>query len=39
MFRLWIEPAIEERSLGLSRADITNALVVLPSSARPQALR
>lgn len=30
MFRLWIEPAIEERSLGLSRADVTKALVVLP---------
>lgn len=38
MFRLWIEPAIAERSLGLSRADVTKALVVLPPSEPPQVL-
>jgi HEPN domain-containing protein len=38
MFRLWIEPAIDERCLGLSRSDVTKALVVLPPSAPPQVL-
>lgn len=32
MFRLWIEPLIEERQLGLTRADVTKALVILPPS-------
>jgi hypothetical protein len=38
MFRLWIEPAIKERSLGLSRTDVTKALVLLPPSQPPQVL-
>jgi hypothetical protein len=33
MFRLWIQPAIEEQSLGLSRP--YQGLVVLPPSAPP----
>ncbi len=36
VFRLWVNPAIVERRLGLTRADVVNALVVFPSSAVKQ---
>jgi hypothetical protein len=36
MFRIWIEPAIEERQLGLSRDDVQKALVVLALGQAPQ---
>lgn len=38
MFRLWIEPAIAERGLSLTRADVTTAVVVMPPSEPPRVL-
>jgi hypothetical protein len=37
-FRLWIEPAIVERGLGLSRAEVSKALVVMSPSEMPKVL-
>ena len=36
VFRLWVEPAIVERRLGLTRAEVVQALVVMPPSDAPQ---
>src|ERR1700692_2409985 len=38
MFRLWIEPAIAERGLILTRGDVTTAVVVMPPSDPPRVL-
>lgn len=37
-FRLWVEPAVAERGLGLSRAEIVKALVVMAPSDVPKVL-
>ncbi|MHB1525541.1 MAG: HEPN domain-containing protein [Candidatus Dormibacteria bacterium] len=36
MFRIWVEPAVAERGLGLSRSEIVQALVVLAPSDTPR---
>ena len=38
MFRLWIEPAIKDRGLAITRDDVTKALVVMPPSDPPRVL-
>lgn len=35
VFRIWVEPAIDERRTGLTRADVTRALVFLSPTASP----
>jgi HEPN domain-containing protein len=32
LFRLWVEPAIAERGLGITRAEVRKALVVVPTA-------
>ena len=38
VFRLWVNPAIVERSLDLTRADVVKALVIFPQHDRPAVL-
>lgn len=38
VFRLWVNPAIVERGLDLTRADVVKALVVFPPHDRPAVL-
>lgn len=38
VFRLWVNPAIAERGLDLTRADVVKALVVFPPHDRPAVL-
>jgi hypothetical protein len=36
LFRIWVEPAIDERRAGVTRAEVTKALVVLSSTGSPR---
>src|SRR5690348_1104767 len=38
VFRLWVNPAIVERGLDLTRADVVKALVTFPPHGRPGVL-
>lgn len=38
LFRLWVNPAIAERGLNVTRADIVKALVIFPPHDRPAVL-